>query len=318
VFLILQCLAAPALAWDATAHRLNAYVVWELLSAERRSALVDLLREHPRFTRDFRSEMPDFIAAANPDAQARWLFGQAAVWPDHVRGLSEGLRERYNRPQWHWIDGRWVRGEARLQGNVYILIPRQPDLPRRTPEAIDGEEDASNVVLALEYTARQLRDEQVSAAQRAVALCWVLHLAADLHQPLHTGALVSAGMFPDGDRGGNLLETPDGNLHRVWDSALRGLPFDETLKELMSEARRIRNAPPADLAFDSERWLRESRRLLHQAVYTPEIRSMVREHERRGQPLPDLTLGNEYRQRMQRIARERLALAGLRLTHLLQ
>ena len=55
-----------------------------------------------------------------------------------------------------------------------------------------------------------------SALDRADALRWLLHLVADVHQPLHAGDRL--------DRGGNDLPTrrargrgQPGNLHRVWD-----------------------------------------------------------------------------------------------------
>ncbi len=63
-----------------------------------------------------------------------------------------------------------------------------------------------------------------TAQQKAVNLCWVLHLVGDIHQPLHCGSQLSE-VFPDGDRGGNLaLVRLDGGmpvrLHFAWDAML--------------------------------------------------------------------------------------------------
>jgi hypothetical protein len=42
-------------------------------------------------------------------------------------------------------------------------------------------------------------------------------------QPLHSSALFTPKLFPDGDRGGNLIKTAQrGNLHSLWDGFLGG------------------------------------------------------------------------------------------------
>ena len=79
------------------------------------------------------------------------------------------------------------------------------------------------MIQAIEKSRHDLADPSLSDAEKAVALCWYLHLVADAHQPLHATALVSAE-FPEGDRGGNLVFVRDGgeatNLHAYWDGRL--------------------------------------------------------------------------------------------------
>lgn len=309
-------LPVAALGWDATAHRLGAYATWDALGPASRDALLELLREHPRFEEDFQAEMPEPVTEMGRAARYRWLFGQAAFWPDHVRGLSEELQDRYNRPDWHWIEGRWIRGEARFQGNVYVQAEPLPDIEGRSVDAIEGEDDVDNVVLALEYALQRLRDSSIEPAQRAVALCWTLHLVADLHQPLHTGALVSAERFPDGDRGGNLIETPDGSLHARWDTVPGIQSFGRTLEELVQWRQDVRDTRAMD--FNPEHWLQESRLLLQQAVYTPAIRSTVRSHEQDDAELPAIEFGARYKRDMRRITRQRVALSSARTASLLE
>jgi hypothetical protein len=85
------------------------------------------------------------------------------------------------------------------------------------------------VVAALEQHARELR-ESGDPERRATALRWVIHLVADIHQPLHAA-------WAD-DRGGNDLQVQrrgkGTNLHALFDSGL--------LNE-----RRLRAVPYADL-----------------------------------------------------------------------
>jgi hypothetical protein len=61
---------------------------------------------------------------------------------------------------------------------------------------------------------------------RAVALCWLLHLTGDVHQPLHCTSLFTEKQFPDGDLGGNAIGFRFGpdklprRLHTFWDRLL--------------------------------------------------------------------------------------------------
>jgi len=320
--LLLLCVllgTAPAVhAWDATGHRLTAYVAWEFMTPRQRQNMMEILPHHPRFEQDFTRQMPDFIQQANEQEQQRWLLGQAAFWPDMARGFSRANQQRYSRPDWHWIDGAWVRGEATLQGNVYINTDPRPSIFDPLPGNIRHESQADNVVTALEYSLARLAGVDTDNAARALALCWVLHLVGDLHQPLHTGGAVTDNLFPDGDRGGNAIRIRGGsNLHAVWDQALRELPFQRTLDGLIDEARDIQQNNRHPLAPDTELWLQESRQWLHEAVYTSSIRSAISVADASGDRLPPLTLDEEYVERMQDISRQRIALSGLRLAELL-
>ena len=305
---------SPALAWDATGHRLSAYVAWDLMTPASRASATRLLQEHPRYVQDFLGQMPDFIRDSDSAEQQRWLFGQAAVWPDLARGFSASAQQRYHRPDWHWIDGRWVRGSAERQGNVYVNTTPLPVIHGPATANIRQESQADNVVTALEYSLHRLEDGAIPASDRAVALAWMLHLLGDLHQPLHTGALVSGERFPEGDRGGNAINVRGaGNLHSVWDRALRHLPFMNTLDELSEQARQIRLEDRSLAETEIETWLEESRQLLHSHVYTTGLRSAVAAAEGDRGRLPALALDEEYEQAMEQVSRERIALSGLRI-----
>lgn len=312
--MLITILPAPGYAWDDTGHRLSAYVAWDLFSSQERLALFDILQQHPRFEQDFLDVMPINVMVGSDLDKARWAIGQAAVWPDIARGFAAEELIRYHRADWHWIDGAWVRGEG-IHGNVYVGADSKPSQRGDVPGSVTAERDADNVVVALEYNLHVLNHPGSKPEERAIALCWILHLGADIHQPLHSGALVSRELFPNGDRGGNGIAVTGGNLHSLWDGALRSQPFDDTLRRLTTAAMR---AEPAQMVTDPYEWLEESREIMQLSVYTDEIKAGVLRSERRNSPLPEFALDADYIARMQGISENRLALAGLRLALILR
>lgn len=62
-----------------------------------------------------------------------------------------------------------------------------------------------------------------NSAERALFARYVVHLAGDIHQPLHSVALYNL-TYPKGDLGGNLLKvklkngTSNNNFHSYWDA----------------------------------------------------------------------------------------------------
>ncbi len=303
----------PVLAWDATGHRLSAYVVWESLSLERRAELIGLLEAHPRYQQDFVEQMPLTVMVGSDEEKLRWTLGQAAVWPDLVRGLDEEERIRHDRPQWPYIDGAWLRG-AGLQGNLYVGAEPRPDIAGGRADASTDERDIDNVLLALDYNLARFNDDSQPAAARAVALCWLLHLAGDIHQPLHSGALISHSLFPNGDRGGNGIPTRNGTLHSEWDEALRNQASEATLRRMVVTAAQ---ADLHSLSLDPDVWLQESRRLLLDFVYPDEIKAAVLRAERLDTRLEGIVIDADYQSRMQAISEDRVTLAAMRLIMLL-
>lgn len=301
-------LTSTAQAWDATGHRLTVYVAYEALTTDQRNYWLDVLQQHPRFDVDFSDEMPQPVRNASADEQTRWLLGQAAVWPDLARGLPDAIRSRYNRPDWHWIDGAWVRDQAQSHGNLYIETPPLPDIEGPPASNSNHASHAKDVLTALERAHWQLAHEP-DAAQRAIALCWLLHLLGDIHQPLHTGGLVSAHLFPDGDRGGNAIRTAGSNLHAVWDQALRGPDLDDSLLHLL----RLTGDMQTDATFEPTRWLQESRNILLRQVYPASVINNVRRRENTGNRLGNVTLSERYQENMKRTAAVRIAEAGVRI-----
>ena len=80
--------------------------------------------------------------------------------------------------------------------------------------------------------------------QKSFALRLIIHYCGDIHQPLHTVAVVNS-TYPKGDEGGNLELLPDiggvTDLHYVWDSVsyqyvgYADLPMNETMWDYYGE-----------------------------------------------------------------------------------
>jgi hypothetical protein len=200
VWAIAAVFMAPdsALAWTRPGHSVTAAIAWDDLAGTDRGvieALTALLPAHP-------DRGPFEVAAgrATGDDRTRRLALECARWPDDARGTL------WDHPTWHYAFRPLVRAED-----------APPAKPKDDPIGDAQEAFALNV--------RVLANGLASDAERAVALCWVMHLVGDIHQPLHTAQLFSAA-FPNGDRGGTLQFVKDPqtgeaiSLHWFWDDAV--------------------------------------------------------------------------------------------------
>jgi hypothetical protein len=110
-------------------------------------------------------------------------------------------------------------------------------------------------------------------AERALALCWLLHLLADLHQPLHTTSLYSLGAFANGDRGGNdIAVSGAGNLHALWDGALGN---DRRWRRVVAAAAQYGVGATPESTVDFPAWAREGRDLAARLAYSEAVRGAV-------------------------------------------
>jgi hypothetical protein len=162
-------------------------------------------------------------------------LADVSTWADEVRA------SRPNTGPWHYVN-----------------------IPRGAP-GYNAQRDCRRrcVVSALEQSLRLLQDPTKGTAIRQEALKWVVHLVADLHQPLH--AIKE-------DRGGNdVLVQFNGhptNLHRLWDGDLIDWAYpnasalqDRVLAVLQASNWRAWQAGrPQD-------WAEETHRVAVEAVY---------------------------------------------------
>jgi hypothetical protein len=143
------------------------------------------------------------------------LEAKSARWPDDARDTV------YDHPTWHYASRPIVRPAT----------PNPPPLTETSGEAIE----------ALELNFREAANPHATMADRAVALCWVMHVAADMHQPLHAASLYSA-QYVRGDSGGNaqwildpVSHEPE-SLHWFWDDVVQ---HDDSAASVRARARAL-------------------------------------------------------------------------------
>ena len=214
----------------------------------------------------------------------RTTLEAVAVWADEIRGTPA------DRPRWHY-DNIPVCGGA----------PRGRYCP-------DGQCNTAQ----LERLSALLRDPRATARERNEALKWLVHLVADIHQPLHAA--------DNHDHGGNdvtvvlagVRTRGRESLHRAWDNELVTLALHS----------RNRQQPPANIAAlavearslvgdagqgSPDSWAVESNNLARNVAYTYAgfACNIV--------PQGTVVLDAAYQQQAEALVRERLLLAGARL-----
>jgi len=271
-------LSTPALAWNAAGHRLAAFIAWQQLSPQTRDAISQALARHPDYQH--------WEKRAHTDSDVA-IFAEASTWPDDIRndprfydeGESDptrplpGFPDSARHKSWHYVDvddqGRPARGEVDRQ------IERLGRLLRSTA-----------------------KNDEIS-----YALPWLVHLVADIHQPLHAGSA--------DDEGGTAVEIenpfnkrlPFSSLHIYWDDLpgppwLRGQKLEDKVRRLIAEY-------PAPRQGAVALWRDESNRLLASA-YPDAVGSL----------LPIIT--EDFNRRAHTIAERRIVDAGYRLGRLLE
>jgi hypothetical protein len=281
----------PAHAWNALGHKVIADIAWQRLDPNTRQAIAATLRRHPRFDDDFAKEMP-----ADVD-EDRWIFQQAAVWPDLARGLRGDDRSTYDHPTWHYVNfPLFVGGERPLMG-----VNLSTDYP-----PLESQEKW-NVAQAVKFCAETLNDDG-SAADKALAYCWLLHLVGDLHQPMHSTALFS-DRFPTGDRGGNSIPLARGdNLHSLWDNLLGRSHKPNDVKRAVAKLGGEKSLRQVEVDGKIEDWIVESHEFAKSFAYSPAIIEAVQADGE----LQQINLPDEYLEEAGRSARRRIVAAGLR------
>lgn len=218
----------------------------------------------------------------------RELLGGTPMSHGDVAGWADAQRDPATRP-WHFV-------------NIPLAATYDPD--RDCPRG-------ACVVAALERAAAELRDGD-AAVRRADAFRWLVHLVADVHQPLHAG---------DGrDRGGNDLPTRRERargqprpFHRVWDQDVLGpvLRRRGTLGAARALARAV-------TAADAARWTA----VASPARWADESHALARELYAELQALPRdgrvVRLPRDYPARQRDRTELQLRKAGVRLAALLE
>ncbi len=216
-------------------------------------------------------------------ALARIQYG--AMWPDFLKG--KGVTQ-YN--GWHFVD----LPDVLPGGKAPVHVPKE------------------NAIWAVLHCVDILKNKQSSAKDQLFALRFLLHVTADITQPLHTTSLYSRE-FPNGDRGGNFYPIRMGKikyLHPLWDQGLGLLKYKRKriTKQVLQLSDQIQQKFPQNhfavkqLLFNPVSWAQQSHQMAVNFAYkTPE-------NQRPNQ---------QYLDKGRIIVMQQLALAGYRLARLL-
>ena len=139
---------------------------------------------------------------------------------------------------------------------------------------------------------------------------------------LHSSALFSPKLFPEGDRGGNLIKTQQrGNLHSLWDGFLGGKAnvreAHQDALNLLADPEMARIGDHVSAMLDEKDWLDESRKFANDIAYGP-LRPQLLAVEQAGGELQPITLTEDYLQRGGELAKVRVVMAGYRLAAVLK
>ena len=203
------------------------------------------------------------------------MMAHDASWADEIRDRRPGTGP------WHYVD-------IPLEASGY---DKNRDCPR-----------ANCVVAQIENDLRILADRKLDERMRADALRFLIHFAADIHQPLHAE--------DHDDKGGNEVRVTLGRerstLHRVWDSdVVEALGFDSERVAASLEQSIMPSQRKAWAFGTPAQWANEAHAIARDQIYPP--------------------LGGRYQLRLPRdypkaemaITRTQLSKAGLRLAWLL-
>jgi hypothetical protein len=335
---LLLLLSAPrAQAWNNTGHMTVAKLAWEQLDANQRKTAFAILTQLPFYDK-FMSERP------RPEqvSEMEWVFLNAATWPDWLRDFA--LKPKGHRPDpdiyKHHVGPRHFI-------NLPVIAKEDQNFFASQIATLAGK-SKDDCVKGLNNAMKDLQSQDTTPPQKAEALAWLLHLAGDVHQPLHCAAFFSRNNYPKGDEGGNLWWVKDGShptpLHTYWDdlpgfikgggqgpwTAAESAKFFALVtanQERLSRAEFARATYGKQLERKAaQQWAEEGVTLAEEKAYAfgekridglpirdEDVKGLTRqEREALQGKAPPLPVG--YTDAAQRLANRQLALAGHRLT----
>jgi hypothetical protein len=286
--------ATPAWGWDDEAHMMVAALAWDHLGDASRARVTALLKLNPDYA--------TWIVDTTPQERDKIAFMRAANWPDAIKSEA-GYENDGNRPE--GSDAARNIGYAdHLQHRYWHFI----DLPLSTGGAAVLPPATPNIQTQIHAFTAAIGSHEVSDDIKSYDLVWLEHLVGDAHQPLHATSRFSASL-PRGDQGGNLIalcaRPCRDELHFYWDDILG---TNSTPGAALTEAARLPVPSPAAAAIaDESVWIRESFDAARRYAYAAPI----------GDGPGPYSLDSHYREAALAEARERVALAGLRLANLI-
>ncbi|MBC7797250.1 MAG: S1/P1 nuclease [Pyrinomonadaceae bacterium] len=203
---IITCCFATTYAWNDTGHKVSARIAWDNMTPQARQKVIEILFAAPE------DSQIRTLFATDPrpvEIRQRDFFSTLGTWADLVRDEKNfPVRYgKYNHSTWHYSDVYFKQ----VDGKPVVVPELKPD--------------AENAIERLYVLEKVMLDKSQKMPERAVALAWILHIASDIHNPVHDAARVTE-LEPQGDKGANSFDlTPKdsknrSNLHSFWDSIL--------------------------------------------------------------------------------------------------
>jgi hypothetical protein len=276
--------STSALAWGDQGHMTIALIARQFLNPQARATVDAMLASDP-----------DRLTGPDMASKAMW----ADKYRDSVRGQSFAST---GTEKWHFTNIELDRGDANS------ACFGHPALPAGTP-ASQGPASSCSID-KVEQFAAELENAATPAAERLMALKYLLHLVGDLHQPLHSS--------DNHDGGGNGVFIVAGRssypikLHAYWDTevvkAMGGNPASLAASISAEYGPRWREwtaGRPQDWALDAFNKARTVAYALPQRAGTD------------GSGRPVYRIDAAYERTATAAAREQMAKAGIRLAGLL-
>lgn len=309
---VLMGVIFPAKAWNNVGHRTIAELAWRKLNKDDKRAISELVKQHPHYKQYLAADVPRGVDTKE------WAFLTAAIWPDWVRPAKHGQP---------------FKPKSVTKYDLYPHAVGYPFMfPAETNHALIekfyiAKPDAE---MALSNSIMTLKDKNASAHDRAVSLCWVLHLMGDLHQPLHTANLVTKEK-PNGDElgGHHIVLQPRGrqiNLHSFWDQLPGTDPSYKAITKLTDDLigdSELQTSVAKEYAENKTiaSWVQEGYRAAVNFAYAEDHVKFVHLEDLGSKKLSASAiplLKPDYISGSQKIARRRLVLAGQRLVDVLK
>jgi hypothetical protein len=289
-----------------------AYVAYQKLTPEKKLRVAKLLKKNPYYKTKWQALIP---AGTPADQRDLMLFIIAATWPDQIKGdpaynlpdgaaggnvpptdgtawLNQGYADLHQHKYWHFID-----------------VPFTQD--GTTPLVAIPSPNAETQIAIFRQTLTSGANDKL----KSYDLVWLMHVLGDVHQPLHSTTRVSAGEL-NGDNGGNnekVDATAVGNstkkLHLFWDSLPGDAPQPSpAITMAITYGKTLAPADPVLAAkMDASDWINESFNIAETFVYSSPV----------GAGDGPFTITAAYNDKAQKIAAERVALAGQRLANII-
>jgi hypothetical protein len=309
VFLATTITTGPGFGWGDEGHQIVATIAANILKTENPATL---------------DKANAMLAADTNNQWTRTDIASEATWADQLREKSpSGRRVTAN---WHFVN---------IDHDEPDLDKACFDHPRVSGPASAGPSPDCVVDKIVQFT-DELRSPQTTLEEKLVALKFLLHFVGDIHQPLHAATRTDPAIGHH-DYGGNCVGILRGRanepqrLHAYWDtalvrSALGGDPTGAaaTLMALLTSENRQAwsGGTPAD-------WAMESYKLAKSSAYAGVIDHAPEQtgymfRDRRDHPDTRCGASNVYRidanydTQAERVVKEQLARAGVRLARLLK